>query len=159
MRVVFAHIEALSKAQSSRPRRSKSISRSTDRSIASRTSSSSPLNGESTTSHAHTPSTSTVTGTVAGTASASGTARSRISTESQKSTVVGSSESRGASLEKAKGSKIFHSRTSSDKLLHHDSANSALARSATENGINRENGLEFEVGLFSPAPFARPLVF
>ena len=83
-----------------------------------------------------------------------------MSVESQKSmTAVGSSESRGASLEKAKGSKIFHSRTPSDKQLHHDPANSALARSASENGTNRENGLELEVSLFSPAPFARPWAF
>ncbi|KAI0750620.1 hypothetical protein C8Q80DRAFT_1099245 [Daedaleopsis nitida] len=115
---VYKHIEALSRVQ--RERRSKSFSRSTDK-IAGvpRTSTSSPLGEEST----------------------AAPAKSRVSTESQKSTVVGStSDSRRTSIEKGKGAKIFHSRTPSDK---HEPANAALARSQSENGINRDYA-EFE---------------
>ncbi|TBU43298.1 hypothetical protein BD309DRAFT_864596 [Dichomitus squalens] len=133
---VYAHIEGLSRAQAQRPRRSKSFSRSTDqKNAAPRTSTSSPLNGESVATN----------GTTTASAIAPG-GSSRMSTDSQKSTtVVGSSESRRTSMEKVKGAKIFHSRTPSDKQhARDDSASAALARSASENGINREHGPEFE---------------
>ncbi|KAI0711045.1 hypothetical protein C8T65DRAFT_695490 [Cerioporus squamosus] len=105
---VYEHIEALSKAQ--RPRRSKSFSRSTDKIMAPRTSTSSPMGDESTATPAAKVAKSTVLG-------------------------HGSSESRRTSFEKAKGAKIFHARSLSDK---HEPANAALARSSSEIGINRE---------------------
>ena len=118
---MYQHIEALTKAQ--RPRRSKSFSRSMDKIAVPRTSTSSPFGGEST----------------------AAPAKGRVSSDSQKSTVVGSGESRRTSLEKVKGAKIFHARTLSDK---HEPANAGLARSQNENGINREYP-EFEA---SPPP-------
>ncbi|KAH9939258.1 uncharacterized protein BXZ73DRAFT_44012 [Epithele typhae] len=86
---VYEHIEALSKAH--RPRRSKSFSRSIDRTGSARNSASSPFGGES--------------------------ARGgRLSTDSTKSiTVVGSGESR-TSVDKGRGGKIFHARQASDKV-------------------------------------------
>ena len=81
-------------------------------------------------------------------------AKTRISTDSQKSTVLGhgSTESRRTSFEKSKGAKIFHARSLSDK---HEPANAALARSSSENGINREP-VEFEVSLPLLASPSRP---
>ncbi|KAI8982769.1 hypothetical protein BD414DRAFT_418879 [Trametes punicea] len=105
-------------SKAQRPRRSKSFSKSTDKG---RTSASSP-----------TPS------------------KARMSTDSTKSntpTVVGSNESRRTSLEKARAVKIFHSRSLSDREKHEPAVAGALARSQSENGINRECPAEFEASL------------
>ncbi|KAI0832822.1 hypothetical protein BC628DRAFT_356002 [Trametes gibbosa] len=101
----YEQIESLSKAQ--RPRRSKSFSRSTDR-TAPRTSTSSP-----------TPS------------------RVRLSTDSSRSGAPTVVESRRTSVEKAKATKIFHSRSLSDRERPEPEV-AALARSQSEIGINRE---------------------
>ncbi|KAI9057407.1 hypothetical protein FKP32DRAFT_1689223 [Trametes sanguinea] len=109
----FEQIESLSKAQ--RPRRSKSFSRSTDKTM-SRTSTSSP-----------TPSRA-----------------ARMSTDSTKSNAPTVNEARRTSIEKTRAVKIFHSRSLSDREKHEPAVAGPLARSQSEIGINREYPAEFE---------------
>ncbi|OSD04445.1 hypothetical protein PYCCODRAFT_1386510, partial [Trametes coccinea BRFM310] len=109
----FEQIESLSKAQ--RPRRSKSFSRSTDKTM-SRNSTSSP-----------TPSRA-----------------ARMSTDSTKSNAPTVNETRRTSIEKTRAVKIFHSRSLSDREKHEPAVAGPLARSQSEIGINREYPAEFE---------------